>query len=186
MRYQTFSVVNRMKIATSTLLAVVVFGYGQYSIAQESVKSLRQVTGNVKVPSTKFSDGSKSLTLDSFRGRGVVLNFWATWCGPCVTEMPSLDRLATKLDMKKFVVVAVSQDNGGPSQVKPFLEKLKIKNITILYDPSQGGLRDFGIRGLPTTLLISAEGRVVARLEGSVEWDSSEMINKIKELNDSR
>ena len=174
---------NRMKIVSLFFVATAVFGWSEYSVAQETVKSLRLVTGNVQVPKTKFSDGSKSVTLESFRGRGVVLNFWATWCGPCVVEMPSLDRLSAKLDMKKFVVVAVSQDNGGPSQVKPFLEKLKIKNLTILYDPSQGGLRDFGIRGLPTTVVISSEGQVLARLEGSVEWDSVEMINKIKELN---
>jgi thiol-disulfide isomerase/thioredoxin len=172
-----------MKIVNLILSATVFFGWGHYSIAQGTVKSLRPVTGNVQVPETKFSDGKKLVTLDSFRGRGVVLNFWATWCGPCVVEMPSLDRLSAKLDIKKFVVVAVSQDNGGPSQVKPFLEKLKIKNLTILYDPSQGGLRDFGIRGLPTTVVVSSKGQVLARLEGSVEWDSVEMISKIKALN---
>lgn len=112
----------------------------------------------------------------------MILIVWATWCAPCVKEMPSLDRLSAKMAGENLVVVAVSQDNGGQSQVKPFLEKLKVKNVTILYDHDQRALRDFGIRGLPTTFLISPEGRILARLEGDAEWDTPAMVRQIKGL----
>jgi thiol-disulfide isomerase/thioredoxin len=164
------------------LAALFALAWGNFATAESSVKSLRPVIPPVQAPTTNFSDGSKLITLDSYRGRNVILNVWATWCGPCVKEMPSLDRLSTKMAKENLVVIAVSQDNGGKTQVKPFLDKLKIEHVTVLYDHGQKAMRDFGIRGLPTTFLISPEGRIVARLEGDAEWDNHKIIKQIKEL----
>lgn len=164
------------------LAAVFSLAWDNYAIAEMAAKSLQPVRPAAQVPATKFSDGSKLVTLEGFRGRSVILNVWATWCGPCVKEMPSLDRLSAKMAGDNLVVVAVSQDNGGQSQVKPFLDKLKVKNVTILYDHSQRMFRDFGIRGLPTTFVISPEGKILARLEGAAEWDTPAMVRQIKEL----
>jgi len=166
------------------LILVTVFALagGNHALASEPVKSLRPVYPAVWAPATKFSDGSKLVTLEHFRGRIVILNVWATWCGPCIKEMPSLDRLSTKMAGDKFVVVAISQDKGGKSEVNPYLERLKVKNVTILYDYSQRAFRDFAIRGLPTTFLISSEGRILARLEGAVEWDTPAIIDQINEF----
>ena len=164
------------------MAAVFALAWDNSAIAEVTAKSLQLMRPAVQVPATKFSDGRKLVALESFRGRSVILNVWATWCGPCVKEMPSLDRLSAKMAGDNLVIVAVSQDNGGQSQVKPFLDKLKVKNVTILYDHSQRAFRDFGIRGLPTTFVISPEGKILARLEGAAEWDTPAMVRQIKEL----
>ena len=156
--------------------------WGDCAIAEDSVKSFRLLNTSVSAPETKFSDGNKKVSLDSFRGRTVILNFWATWCSPCLKEMPSLERLSTKLAKDNLVVVAVSQDDGGQAQVKPFLEKLKLKAMVVLYDYDKKAFRDFAIRGLPTSFVISPEGKILARVEGSIEWDEQAVINKINGL----
>jgi len=125
------------------------------------------------------ADGQET-TLAAFHGQVVLLNFWATWCAPCVREMPSLDRLQAKLQGEGLAVVAVSEDFAGLDLVRPFFERLKLEHLAIFLD-SDGALgKVFGIAGLPTTLLIDREGRVVGGLEGPAEWDSSEAVALIR------
>lgn len=125
------------------------------------------------------ADGQET-SLAAFQGRVVLLNFWATWCAPCVREMPSLDRLQAKLRGEGLAVVAVSEDFAGLELVQPFFERLKLENLAIYLD-SDGALgKAFGIAGLPTTLLIDRLGRVVGGLEGPAEWDSDEAVALIR------
>lgn len=127
----------------------------------------------VPAPQTAFKDGSgQELSLAAFKGRVVLLNFWATWCAPCVREMPTLDRLQAKLGGQGLAVVAVSEDNGGLAVVSPFFKQYSLGNLEIYLDPTGELSRSFGLKGLPTTLLIDAEGHVVGGLEGPAEWDS--------------
>lgn len=150
-------------------------------LAAPAAKTLVAVEPSLPLPATKYSDGSQPLGFEKQRGRPFVLNIWATWCVPCVKELPALDRLAGKLAADGIAVVALSEDDKGEAQVKPFLEKLKVTQITQqLYDPDLKAFQDFSIRGLPTTFIVSAQGRIVAKLEGAAEWDSPEMIRQIK------
>jgi thiol-disulfide isomerase/thioredoxin len=131
---------------------------------------------------TAFSDGSRDLSLDAGRGgRPLLLNVWATWCPPCVKELPALDLLAGKL-LPEVVVVALSTDDGGPAQVRPFLDKLGVTRLSLWYDRDGKSFQDFALRGLPTTLLIDADGRIVARLEGVADWDSPAIAAQIRRL----
>src|SRR5581483_9289869 len=109
-----------------------------------------------------------------FRGRVVLLNFWATWCVPCVEEMPSLDKLQAQLGSRDFTVLALSTDREGLSIVQPFVDKIGVRNLPIYLDQSRAAQRAFGLRGIPTTMLIDREGREVGRLEGMAHWDSPE------------
>jgi thiol-disulfide isomerase/thioredoxin len=116
-------------------------------------------------------DGTKA-SLADFRGEVVLLNFWATWCAPCLREMPSLERLQVALEDQPFRVVAVSTDRGGAAAVKPFLKRLKLDEITVLLDARSRLAADMGLRGLPTTYVLDHKGRVVGGMEGPAEWDS--------------
>jgi thiol-disulfide isomerase/thioredoxin len=126
-------------------------------------------------PSINFTDAAdKPLTLVDFKGKIVLLNFWATWCAPCVEEMPALDRLQAAKGGADFAVVAISVDRQGKPLVEPFLEKLAIKALPMYIDASSASMRAFNLRGLPTTILLDREGRELGRLEGPAKWDSRE------------
>jgi thiol-disulfide isomerase/thioredoxin len=113
--------------------------------------------------------------LADFHGHWLLVNLWATWCAPCVREMPSLDRLQAKLG-NRLTVLAVSQDRGGAEVVDPFLAKLSLGALHIYLDPKAVVGKGLGARGLPTTFLVDGEGRVRAQLEGAAEWDSPDML----------
>lgn len=117
------------------------------------------------------ADG-KPLSLADFRGRVVVLNYWATWCAPCVEEMPSLDRLQANLGPRGISVVAISVDRGGMRQVAPFFAANTLANLAVYLDPQGASMRVLHVRGLPTTIVIDPQGRERGRLEGAAAWDS--------------
>ncbi len=114
--------------------------------------------------------------LSDHRGRGVVFNFWATWCAPCLREMPDLDRLKTLLDGDGVDVLALSEDRKGVNRVEKFYKFAEIRNLEILLDDKGGILRDSRVRGLPTTLLINADGMEVARVQGAAVWDTKDVV----------
>lgn len=119
---------------------------------------------------------------DGFRGRALVVNFWATWCPPCVAEMPSLDRLHAAVADDGIEVLALSSDRGGRAQVEPFYARVGIRRLAVLLDPRGAAGRTLGVRGLPTTLVIDRRGLEVARLEGEAEWDHARLIAAIRRL----
>jgi|TARA_R100000501_G_scaffold7881_2_gene16391 peroxiredoxin/uncharacterized membrane protein len=110
------------------------------------------------------------LALGAFRGTRTLVNLWATWCAPCVAELPALDRLAAAkgYDMN---VVAVSQDIGGWEKITPFLERVPMEHATILSDEDGALSRAYGAAGLPLTIMYDADGRELWRVNGPREWD---------------
>jgi thiol-disulfide isomerase/thioredoxin len=108
--------------------------------------------------------------LARFRGRPVVLNFWATWCAPCVAELPELDELAAS---GAVTVLAASADRRGMEVVGPFLAKHPLPHLTVLLDQESDAAHAAGVAGFPTTLIIDAEGRLRGRLEGPASWSGA-------------
>lgn len=139
------------------------------------------VAGAVSTLSFTGGNGS-ALTLGDFRNRVVLLNVWATWCSPCRKEMPTLDRVQRKLGGGGFEVVALSVDQAGIRAVKDFYSEIGIENLRIYVDPTAQAMTTLNLIGLPTTLLIDGEGREVARVVGTKEWDSPEMVQWLRGL----
>jgi len=128
-----------------------------------------------------FVDGDgQSLMLADFRAKTVLLNIWATWCVPCRKEMPTLDALQGQLGGAEFQVVALSIDRAGAEVVRKFYAEIGIGNLALFIDTSMRAALALGTVGLPTTLLIDAEGRERGRLVGPAEWNSPEMIAFLK------
>jgi thiol-disulfide isomerase/thioredoxin len=126
-------------------------------------------------PSTPFLDGDENTTdLSRFRGKVVLLNFWATWCYPCLLEMPSLDALQAALGGRNFVVVALSIDRGGMADVKRFFRKQKLATLDHYVDPVGKVGPGFRLRGVPASFIIDHDGLVRAFLPGPADWNSSD------------
>jgi thiol-disulfide isomerase/thioredoxin len=133
------------------------------------------------VPALAFTDqDGHPLGLEPFKGKVVVLDYWATWCAPCKVEFPELDRLQGRLADKGLVVVAVSLDRGGRPAVDHFYDELHVAHLAKYLDPSSASATALGLRGMPTTLVIDRQGREVARIEGTAAWNGPE-IGKILE-----
>jgi thiol-disulfide isomerase/thioredoxin len=123
------------------------------------------------VPALHWTDAAGAQHgLAEYAGRGVVLNFWATWCGPCVAEMPSLAALAGLLAGKGIVVLPVSNDSDGAGAVRAFYAAHHIAGLGVWLDPQGDGLQAVGGAGLPTTLIVDRKGREVARIAGAADW----------------
>jgi peroxiredoxin len=122
------------------------------------------------------------IKLSDYKGKVVLLNFWATWCPPCIREMPSMERLHQQVDAEGFKVIAVNQMEDI-DQVFAFTGQLEVDpTFEILFDTTSSVSRDYAVRGLPTTYLIDKEGRVRYRAVGGREFDHPEVIKIIEQL----
>jgi thiol-disulfide isomerase/thioredoxin len=123
--------------------------------------------------------------LSDFKGRGMVVNLWATWCAPCVAEMPSLEKLSKALAPADIAVLPLSSDRGGANTVQAWFTAHNVTGLPVLLDPKGALARSVNARGIPTTLIINKSGQVVARLEGAANWGSPEAEALIRKIADS-
>lgn len=112
------------------------------------------------------------VTLAAFRGKPLLVNLWATWCAPCVAEMPTLDAMAAKSG-ERMTVIAVAQDLQGAEVVDPWFQKAGLKSLQPYIDP-QNGLLDAANSALPTSIYYDAQGREVWRVVGAIDWQGKE------------
>lgn len=130
-----------------------------------------------------FQDAEgRETRFDAFRGRGLIVNFWATWCPPCVAEMPALDRAHAILSREGIEVLALSSDRGGRAQVEPFYQRTGLRHLAMWFDARGAAGRTLGVRGLPTTLILDRRGLEVGRLEGEADWDRAEILAAVRRL----
>jgi len=125
-----------------------------------------------RAPAVTFEDGEgRAVNLAAFRGRPVLVNLWATWCGPCVVEMPSLDALAAR-EGSDVEVIAISQDADGRRAVTDFFRARNFARLEPYLDPQMRLMPVLGIDTLPTTILYDREGAEVWRMTGMADWHS--------------
>ena len=133
------------------------------------------------IPELRFMNRkNREITLQAFRGSFVLLNIWATWCGPCREEMPALDRLQKKLGGADFHVLALSIDETSPSVIKKFYKDLNIESLFIYQDPTGNAFEKLKLTAIPSTILIDRSGKGIGYVVGPVEWDSPVAISEIK------
>ncbi|NDF12650.1 MAG: TlpA family protein disulfide reductase [Proteobacteria bacterium] len=119
-----------------------------------------------------YDTADKPLRISDFKGKVVLLNFWATWCNPCVKEMPDLDKLQKDYANRGLVVITASQDMQGMSIVDGFFSTHKLNNLTPYVDKDSFAFSSLGLSGLPSTLLIDANGKEAVRMSGFIDWSS--------------
>ena len=135
------------------------------------------------LPDFAFFDAEgREHTVAAFAGEVLVINLWATWCPPCVAEMPTLDRLQEILGGIGVRVLALSQDRGGAAVVERFYARTGVRHLGIWLDPRGAAARALGARALPTTLIVDRTGREAMRLLGEAEWDAPEMLRLIRRI----
>jgi thiol-disulfide isomerase/thioredoxin len=174
-----------LSVAVLGCAAYLAFPHGPAEAAPKSAAVEPPRTGGMEqftlyipplpVPDIAFLDADgKEKTLKEFKGKVVLVNFWATWCAPCIRELPSIDRLQAELSGDDFTVLAINEDRGGAETAAPFLEKLGLKNLTATADKHMALSRAMGVRGMPSTYIVSRTGAIMGVLTGPTEWDSPE------------
>lgn len=134
-------------------------------------------------PTTAFHDADgRDIRLGDLKGQVTLVNFWATWCAPCIKEMPSLSRLQATLGSEDFQIAVVSIDREGFEVTEPFLENLGVQNLTSYLDHSTRLTIEVGAIGLPTTILLNRNGEIVGRTIGPANWDSKDAKRLISAL----
>lgn len=156
------------------------------SSAGQTLGQFTALSAPLPAPALAFTtrDGAPQQLAD-FKGKLVLVNLWATWCVPCVEEMPALDRLQAQLG-DKLTILAISEDRQGDKVVAPFLEQHAIQHLAIFLDPKTAATNEFGAEGLPTSYLIARDGTIVGKEEGGATWDSPEMIAKLQPYLDAK
>ncbi len=132
-------------------------------------------------PMAPFEFEGREMTFSDFRGKALLVNFWATWCAPCVRELPSLGALQAQLGGEDFEVVAIAADVRGPEAAARFLERLEVRNLKLYADPRLRLMSEIGgANVLPVSILIDREGREIGRIVGEADWTSPEAIALVR------
>jgi thiol-disulfide isomerase/thioredoxin len=155
-----------------------------YALEKPDLKNLVLIESPKTYEEVIFKDiNQKNVNLDDFKGKLIILNFWATWCAPCKEEMPSLDDLQSnaKLSNLKIFPINIGQEDISKSEF--FFKELNIKNLNIYFDGPITLAKKFSLRGIPTTILFNKKGEEFARIIGSIDFKDKKFINWLKNYN---
>tara|TARA_B110000196_G_scaffold306327_1_gene304836 strand:- start:1 stop:540 length:540 start_codon:yes stop_codon:yes gene_type:complete len=147
--------------------------FSSISQTNENIPLNNMVINEIPKPisSLIFEDFSgNEINLNQYNGKLVIINFWATWCAPCKKEMPSLDKLYQAKNFKNLQVFAVNMEQPNPLKTKKFFTDLNIKKLEIFFDNNLNFVKEFKLRGVPTTVLINKKGEEFARIVGEVNF----------------
>ena len=132
---------------------------------------------------TFFNSKKEQINLNDFKGKLILLNFWATWCAPCKEEMPSLDLLDKKASLDNLKIFPINVGQESEEKAINFFNDLKIKNLDTYFDSPITLAKKFSLRGIPTTILLNKDGLEFARIVGSINFENEEFIRWLSNFN---
>ena len=155
-----------------------------YALEKPDIKNLVIIKNPKLYKDVTFMDiNQKNVNLYDFKGKLIILNFWATWCAPCKEEMPSLDNLQSNTKFNNLKIFPINIGQEDVSKSKFFFKELNIKNLDIYFDTPITLAKKFSLRGVPTSILFNKEGKEFARIMGSIDFNDKEFINWLKFYN---
>ena len=169
-----------MKLLTLKFILVFIYlisSSTSYAIQQPNLKNLVIHKNPKKLEKINFKNiNNEIINLNKFENSLIIINFWATWCAPCIEEMPSLDRLQVNTTFNNLQVIPINVGRENVEKSKNFYKKLKIENLEIYFDKDVELAKKFLLRGLPTTVFINKDGEEFARIIGFVNFDDKTFI----------
>ena len=155
-----------------------------YALEKPNIKNLVLLKNTKLYEDVTFLDiNEKNVNLDDFKGKLIILNFWATWCAPCKEEMPSLDNLQSNVELNNLKIFPINIGREDKLKSEFFFKELAIQNLEIYLDAPITLAKKFSLRGVPTTIIFNKEGKEFARIIGSIDFDDEEFINWLKFYN---
>ena len=173
-----------MKLLTLKFILVFIYlisSSSSYATQELNLKNLVIHKNPKKLEKINFKNiNNEIINLNSFENSLIIINFWATWCAPCIEEMPSLNRLKTNPIFNNLEIIPINVGRDNIAKSKDFYKKLKIKDLKIYFDKDVELAKKFLLRGLPTTVFINKQGEEFARVIGFVNFDDKNIIKWLK------
>ena len=169
-----------MKLLTLKFILVFIYlisSSSSYAIQQPNLKNLVIHKDPIKLEKINFKNiNNETINLKKFKNSLIILNFWATWCAPCIEEMPSLNRLQANSNFDNLQIIPINVGRDSVEKSKNFYKELKINNLKIYFDKDVELANKFLLRGLPTTVFINKKGEEFARVIGFLNFDDTTII----------
>lgn len=155
----------------------------QKPVSQTGLDKITILAQPFPIAQVNFSQlNNDQIDFEAFKGKVVVVNMWATWCPPCVRELPALDRLANKIDQTQYMLLPISIDGDGQEIVQPFLESIGLPKFESYFDPKQNLREVFPLETIPATFILNPQGELVAYVRSYVDWDDENAITFLKQF----
>ena len=166
---------------------LIIFIFLITNVVAEELPGIKNIVIH-KIPKTYdnviFLDkNDQKININEYKGKVLLLNFWAVWCEPCKEEMPSLDKLQANPELDKIKIFAINIGKETLDKVNKFFVEFNIKNFEPYFDPPTTLAKKFSLRGVPTSIIINKEGQEFARIMGSIDFEDKNFVNWIKKYN---
>jgi thiol-disulfide isomerase/thioredoxin len=173
-----------MKLLTLKFILIFIYlisSSSSYAIQELDLKNLVVHKNPKKLEKINFKNiNNETINLNRFENSLIIINFWATWCAPCIEEMPSLNRLKKNSVFNNLQIIPINVGRDSVAKSKDFYKKLKINNLEIYFDDDVKLAKKFLLRGLPTTVFINKKGEEFARVMGFINFDDKNIIKWLK------